>query len=70
MAGVPKRPLGSGGNKLQADANRAFAELEGEIDAYTPDDASSWADPPPTSLREAVDRLAAAHAAAHPGSEA
>lgn len=69
MPAIPKRPLGPNGDRLQADANRAIRELEGEVDAYTPADAASWASPPPRSLREAVDRLAAAHAAAHPGSE-
>lgn len=69
MPAVPKRPLGTRGDKLQADINRGMQELEVQIDAYTPANPAHWADPPPTSAREAWDRLAAAIATLHPGSE-
>lgn len=39
---------------------RAFDGLDAYSIAYTPADTSDWASPPPTTVGEALDRLAAA----------
>lgn len=62
MAGLPKRNYGEQGGRLLADMRRSQADAEAEAASYTPDDPSQWASPPPTSLREALDRLARAGA--------
>lgn len=48
-------PLRTAFNKI----NENFTELYSDV-MYTPDDATHWADPAPTTFAEAIDRLAAA----------
>ncbi len=52
-------------NMLQANVDRAFLLTKQnaitEAQAYSPADPSDWADPPPSTVAEALDRLAAAN---------
>lgn len=73
---IQKRQYGYGSDRLHADIELALKRLEdctpapasgdGECSCeaceipYTPDDGSNWADPDPTTVCEAIDRLAAA----------
>jgi hypothetical protein len=49
--------------QLQAEIERTTTKLAGRLDSagdYTPGDPDKWADPPPTSITDALDRLAKA----------
>lgn len=48
-------PLRTAFNKI----NENFTELYSDV-SYVPDDPTQWTDPAPTTLAEAIDRLAAA----------
>jgi len=45
---------------MGTDLHRQMGELSAEDISYTPGDASDWVSPAPTTLAEALDRLAAA----------
>lgn len=51
----------------EGNFERALSRMREDLDgnaqprAYTPGDASDWASPPPTTIQEAIDRLAAAN---------
>lgn len=65
---IPKRDYGGLGNKLHADINRSMHSIDERIAAtstYTPATPGDWADPPPSTIAEALDRLAAAFAGEH-----
>ena len=67
---LTKRRVGPGGaNPTAAHADTALgfqrvrddiAALDATQIAFTPSDTSAWADPPPTTLAEATQRLAVA----------
>lgn len=60
MADLPTR---YGQAPSHDDVSRALSSIrkdfQGTKVAYTPGEASDWADPPPTTIAEALDRLAA-----------
>lgn len=67
MADIPKRRYSLPSDRLHADAELGFSRVRSSISAlsasdiaYTPVDASQWDAPLPTTLQEALDRLAAA----------
>lgn len=68
MSGIPSRNYGQLGNKLQADVSRSLHGLEGEVAearAYSPAAPGDWDGSPPSTVRQALDRLAAAYRAQH-----
>lgn len=51
---------------LQGNVEAALSRVRKDVDAktdgsYTPANAADWASPPPTTIAEALDRLAAAN---------
>lgn len=58
MSSFSKSQMGGGAGRLQAEMERAFARLNADRVGYTPADASVWAGTPPTTLGEAVSRIA------------
>lgn len=67
MSDFSKHSLGKGASILQGETERSvrklrksFEELDALGVAYVPADAADWVDPPPTTVAEALDRLAAA----------
>jgi hypothetical protein len=67
--GIPAGPHGQHQRAL-GDVARDMSTVEGRLDAleagsYTPGDSSDWAAPAPTTIAEALDRIAAAVATAH-----
>lgn len=51
-------------NDVEDALSRQRTSLTTELEAYDPGDPSQWASPPPTTVREALDRLAKAGATA------
>lgn len=48
--------------RLEGNVQRALSQAQEAAEAaaaYTPADATAWASPPPTTVQEALDRLAA-----------
>ena len=45
---------------LEAAIDRLFASLDASSIPYTPAQRGDWVSPPPTTIQEALDRLAAA----------
>lgn len=67
---LPSRGYTGASAQLHGDLERALGTMGGEISAtqtYSPSNASHWASPAPSTLAEAIDRLAAAYVAAHGG---
>jgi hypothetical protein len=58
MSNFSKSQMGGGAGRLQAEMERAFARLDAERIGYEPADASVWAGTPPSTLAEAVSRIA------------
>lgn len=50
-------------NNIERALSRMRSDLDGNAQprAYTPGDATDWASPAPTTIQEALDRLAAAN---------
>ena len=69
MSDVPKRRLSGTADRSHADSEYAYrlirADLTGSKLEYIPADSGNWVAPPPTTVGEAIDRIAAAHVAAH-----
>lgn len=67
MSDLVKRQYRGAADRAHADTELALSRVRETVNAldagsvaYTPDDASNWAAPAPTTLHEAVERLAAA----------
>lgn len=58
MSDFSKSQMGGGAGRLQAEMERAFARLDAARIGYTPDDEAVWAGTPPSTLAEAVSRIA------------
>lgn len=68
---LQKRRLPGVHDRTHADVEAALARQRRDFEdaaeageAYSPAAPGDWADPPPTTLREALDRLAAANTGA------
>lgn len=69
MSDLPRRDWGGTASRMQSDMQRAVSSLRTRSDTalkgpYTPAEGL-FADPQPTTLAEALDRLSAAVFAAH-----
>lgn len=61
MSDFTRRALEGMGGILQGDLDEAFSSIRTDLDAagnYAPARAADWQSPPPTTLAEALDRIA------------
>lgn len=67
MGDLQKRRLPGAIDRTHADIEAAFARQRNDLQtqAYTPATSGDWAGTAPTTIAEAIDRLAAAYAASH-----
>lgn len=71
---LPSRAYTGSTAQMHGDLERALGTLGSEInsaqsaaESYSPGNASHWSSPAPSTVAEAIDRLAAAYVAAHGG---
>ena len=65
---LPKRGYRGTADRLHADAEFAMKRIRDDINAdavYSPAAAASWAGTAPTTIAQALDRLAAAYTISH-----
>jgi hypothetical protein len=63
MPDLPKRRLPLGTDRFHADTEEAFSRLRTDVSndmVYTPADVADWSGTAPSSLQDALDRIAAA----------
>lgn len=61
MSDLPKRLYRGTADRAHADTELALSRMRRDLQtqAYSPADTADWADPPPTTIAEAIDRIVA-----------